>query len=115
MNHRKRSIQPRWRRQIVHGVTVNNGVSVPKRRATKPGRISRKNVRDKIRRARRYGCSSSEVQRLVGCVGYVKRLHPTVAARLEASLLNPKGEDRSRINQLPSKEARAAQTKRRSK
>jgi hypothetical protein len=63
---------PRFERQEVLGLTVNNGVSVSKRR--------RKKVRDEIRRFRH------RELKLRGNVGYVGQLHPRAAERLKAML-----------------------------
>ncbi len=85
MNQRKRTFEPRHRRQDVHGVTLNNEVAIPKRRG-QDGRLSRKQLRSEIRRVRKYGCTESVWNRLQGLVGHVGRLHPQEAARMRVDL-----------------------------
>ena len=87
VNPQKTSIMVRHEPQLVHGLTVNNGVAIPKNKKTASRRLSRKHMRSEVRRVARYGCTDQEYKRLVGLIGHVKYLHPKEADRLLADLL----------------------------
>jgi len=74
----KRTLVRRDQPQVVHGLTVNNGVAVPK--------PYRKALDSDVHRAGQRGCTDKERERLVGRIDYVAKLHPRLAKRLRASL-----------------------------
>jgi RNA-directed DNA polymerase len=87
VNRQKTSIMDRHEPQVVHGLTVNNGVAIPKNKKTAGRRVSREALRSEVRRVVRYGCSVEEREELLGLIGHVKYLHPRQAKRLRAELL----------------------------
>ena len=84
-NPKKKRTTPRHRPQHVHGLTVNNGACVPKRKAEK-GRLSRKKLKSEARRVARYGCSEKERGKLLGQIRSIAPLHRREALKLEKQL-----------------------------
>jgi RNA-directed DNA polymerase len=80
VNWRKHAITPHHRAQLVHGLTVNGRTSVPKRPHGR--KMSRRGLRSGVRRARRYGASTEQEQKLAGRIGYAKQLHEREGQRL---------------------------------
>ncbi len=77
-NSSKRSIRSRNESQLVHGLHVNNGVSIPK--------PYRKTVRAAVHQAARDGCSKKRFRQLMGQVNYIAQLHRREARKLGATL-----------------------------
>jgi hypothetical protein len=78
LDPKKRRLDRRDKPQIVHGLTVNNGVAVPK--------PYRKALAREVRLAEQRGCTEDERERLSGRIAYVAQLHRKLGRRLRAAL-----------------------------
>ena len=85
-NPQKKWTAPRDQAQHVHGLSVNNGVHVPKRKPAEPGRLSRKKLQRDVRRVAKYGCSAEYQKKLLGQIGHIKPRHRREALKLEKML-----------------------------
>ena len=86
VNRHKIRIDPRHKVQLLHGLALNNGASIPKRKKTAPDRLSRDWLRSAVRRAQRFGATDAERAKLMGQISCLARLHPTEAQQLRRLL-----------------------------
>jgi hypothetical protein len=87
INPDKTAIMGRNEPQIIHAYTVNSRVSIPKNKKSAGKRLSKKALRDTVRRFRRYGCSNRQRKRLLGQINHVRRTDPAAAQRLHKALI----------------------------
>ncbi len=87
INPDKTAIMGRHEPQIIHGYTVNSRVSIPKNKKSAGKRLSKKGLRDTVRRVCRYGCSNKQRKRLLNQIDHVEHTDPRVAQRLRDALL----------------------------
>ncbi len=88
INRDKVGLVPRHKAQLLHGLTLNNGASIPKRKTTAPDRLSRDQLRSAVRRAQHYGATDAERARLMGQISCLIRLHPREAQQLRRALMS---------------------------
>jgi RNA-directed DNA polymerase len=87
INSGKTEMKGRHEPQIVHGYSVNNSVSIPKNKKSADGRLSKKGLRDSVRRVRRFPCSDKKRKRLLSQINHMRQTDPTAAQRLHKALL----------------------------
>jgi RNA-directed DNA polymerase len=87
VNPAKTSIMGRHEPQIIYGYIVNNSVAIPKNKKSAGRRLSKKGLRDSVRRVRRFGCSNKQWKRLLGQINHVRQTDPTAAQRLHKALI----------------------------
>jgi RNA-directed DNA polymerase len=86
INPAKTATMGRHEPQIVHGYTVNNRVTIPKNKKSADGRLSKKGLRDSVRRVHRFGCSNRQRKRLLSQINHMRQTDPTAAQRLKTAL-----------------------------
>lgn len=81
INRKKTNITPANARQVVTGVVVNTNLSLPKRHEDDNASLSKKYLRDAIRRYSKYGITEEELRSLQGKFAYASNLDKTFAGK----------------------------------
>ena len=85
-NPKKKRTMPRNRPQCVYGLSVNNRLSVPKRKPAEDGGLTRNKLKSDVHRAAKHGCPEKHRETLLGQIRFVSQFHPQLARKLEKQL-----------------------------